>query len=211
MTRVLILEDDESLAQTLRSTLVKAGYEPIVVCGGQVGLDVIRAQPPDFALVDLDLVAPRLNGLDVCRTIRADTTDTAIRRIPIIVLSGSGEEIDKVVALEVGADDYVTKPIGMHELLARMKAVLRRVNESAPVPVEPPFLEAGDLVVDLVKRQARLGEKEIHLKPRELEVLVYLLRHPGQVVTRDRLLNSIWGSAHEGGRRYRPMHNQFRA
>ena len=191
MADVLILEDEESLLQTLRYNLSRAGHAVRLCTDGAKGLEMVRENPPDLLL--LDLMLPGMDGLEICRQVRRDPANTAVSHLPILVLTARDEEIDKVVGLEVGADDYLTKPFSMHELLARVKALLRRSEMSARSSDAPMRLEAGDLVVDLGPRRATRAGKELRLKPREFDLLVYFLRHPSEVLTRERLLRNVWG------------------
>ena len=191
MADVLILEDEQSLLQTLRYNLSRAGHAVRLCTDGVRGLEMVRENPPDLLL--LDLMLPGLDGLEICRAVRREVGNPAVSHVPILVLTARDEEIDKVVGLEVGADDYLTKPFSMHELLARVKALLRRSEMSGrPVDAETR-LESGDLVVDLGPRRASRAGQELRLRPREFDLLVYLLRHPGEVLTRERLLRNVWG------------------
>ena len=191
MADVLILEDEQSLLQTLRYNLSRAGHAVRLCTDGVRGLEMVRENPPDLLL--LDLMLPGLDGLEICRAVRREVGNPAVSHEPILVLTARDEEIDKVVGLEVGADDYLTKPFSMHELLARVKALLRRSEMSGrPVDAETR-LESGDLVVDLGPRRASRAGQELRLRPREFDLLVYLLRHPGEVLTRERLLRNVWG------------------
>ena len=191
MADVLILEDEQSLLQTLRYNLSRAGHAVRLCTDGVRGLEMVRENPPDLLL--LDLMLPGLDGLEICRAVRREVGNPAVSHVPILVLTARDEEIDKVVGLEVGADDYLTKPFSMHELLARVKALLRRSEMSGrPVDAETR-LESGDLVVDLGPRRASRAGQELRLRPREFDLLVYLLRHPGEVLTHERLLRNVWG------------------
>src|SRR5205085_4469063 len=143
-------------------------------------LEMIRGNPPE--LVVLDLMLPGLDGLDLCRAVRADTQNPNVAHVPILMLTARDEEIDKVVGLEVGADDYLTKPFSMHELLARVKALLRRAEMGGAQDL-PARLESGDLVVDLGSRRATRAGQPLQLKRREFDLLAYFLRHAGQVLT----------------------------
>ncbi len=204
MARVIVVEDDDTLLQTLRYNLQRAGHEVGICTNGSQAVDLIREQPPD--LVVLDLMLPGLDGLEVCRTLRREPANPAVRRLPILMLTARDEEIDKVVGLELGADDYMTKPFSMHELLARVKALLRRA-ELSRAPEEPPAqLTAGDLVVDLAARRVTLAGVPLALKPREFDLLAYFLRHPDTVLTRDRLLHQVWGYEFAGDTRTVDVH-----
>jgi DNA-binding response OmpR family regulator len=149
---------------------------------------------------------PGLNGLEVCRQLRHDVGNPAASRVPILVLTARDEEIDKVVGLEVGADDYLTKPFSMHELLARVKAQLRRAEMGGPPRDLPLRLAAGDLVVEVGPRRATRAGAELRLKPREFDLLAYFLRYPGQVLRRERLLRNVWGYEDAGDTRTVDVH-----
>jgi DNA-binding response OmpR family regulator len=193
MARVLVVEDEESLLQTLRYNLTRAGHEVRLCTNGAQAPELVRASPPDLLL--LDLMLPGMDGLEICRLLRRDSGNPAVSRVPILVLTARDEEIDKVVGLEVGADDYLTKPFSMHELLARVKALIRRADMVGLPKDTPPRLESGDLVVDVGAHKVTLAGVPLRLKPREFELLAYFLRHVGQVLTRDRLLQHVWATS----------------
>ena len=204
MADILVVEDEPSLLQTLRYNLSRAGHDVRLSSDGRKALESIREHPPDLLL--LDLMLPGLDGLEICRAVRTDVGQPAVSRLPILILTARDEEIDKVVGLEVGADDYLTKPFSMHELLARVKALLRR-SEMTGAPADTPMeLASGDLRVDVRARRETRGESELKLRPREFDLLVYLLRHPGQVLTRDRLLRDVWGYETSGDTRTVDVH-----
>lgn len=203
MARILVVEDEESLLQTLRYNLTKDGHEVRLCSDGARALDLARDEPPD-AMV-LDVMLPGMDGLEVCRRLRRDGGPTA-SRTPILMLTARDDEIDRVVGLEVGADDYLTKPFSMRELLARVKALLRRSDMARPQEVLPARLASRDLAVDLTAHRATLGETLLKLKPREFELLAYFLRHRGQVLTRDRLLERVWGYDFTGDSRTVDVH-----
>jgi DNA-binding response OmpR family regulator len=204
MARVLIVEDEESLLHTLRYNLTRAGHDVRLCADGSQALEMVRANPPDVLL--LDLMLPGLDGLEITRAVRGDAENASLRRLPILVLTARDAEIDKVVGLEVGADDYLTKPFSMHELLARVKALVRRAELSALPLEEPERLQAGDLLVDVGAHRATRGEAPLRLKPREFELLAYFLRHPGKVHTRERLLHQVWGYDFPGDTRTVDVH-----
>jgi two-component system alkaline phosphatase synthesis response regulator PhoP len=204
VAEVLVVEDEENLLQTLRYNLARAGHEVRLCTNGAQALELVRATPPD--LLVLDLMLPGLDGLEVCRAIRAETGRPAVGHLPILILTARDEEIDKVVGLEVGADDYLTKPFSMHELLARVKALLRRAEMGMPAQDLPPRLESGDLVVDLGARRATRAGQPLQLKRREFDLLTYFVRHSGQVLTRDRLLRHVWGYDDAGDTRTVDVH-----
>jgi two-component system alkaline phosphatase synthesis response regulator PhoP len=204
VAEILVVEDEENLLQTLRYNLVRAGHGVRLCTDGARALELVRGQPPDLLL--LDLMLPGLGGLEVCRAIRAETTRPAVGQLPILILTARDEEVDKVVGLEVGADDYLTKPFSMHELLARVKALLRRAEMGGGARDLPVRLEAGDLVVDLEARRTTRAGQPLQLKRREFDLLAYFVRHSGQVLTRDRLLRHVWGYDDAGDTRTVDVH-----
>ncbi len=182
--RVLVVEDDEAMAVALRDGFAFEGYEVEVAGDGRSGLEHALAEPPPRLMI-LDVMLPRMSGLDVCRELRSEGND-----LPIIMLTARGQEIDKVLGLKLGADDYVTKPFSFMELLARVEAVLRRYEGShAGTPASYRF---GDLEVDFRHHRVSKGGRSIELTPRELRLLEYFVSHRGQVVSRDTLLESVW-------------------
>jgi DNA-binding response OmpR family regulator len=183
MPRVLIVEDDDSMSVALRDGFGYEGYEVTLAHDGEEGYRLASDEPPDLMI--LDVMLPKMTGLDVCKKLRG-----AGSGIPIIMLTARGQEIDKVLGLKLGADDYVTKPFGFMELLARVEAVLRRCNGSTPAPETYRF---GDVEIDFRRHEARKGGDELVLSPREFELLEYFVRHRGEVVTREQLLDSVWG------------------
>jgi len=181
--KVLVVDDEATLTATLRYNLEREGYTVTVAADGEAALAAARADRPD--LVILDLMLPVMDGLEVCRLLRRESS------APILMLTAKAGEVDKVVGLELGADDYVTKPFGMRELIARVRALLRR-HESGPA-AEADSVSASDLRVDLRRREAFKGDKPLVLKPKEMELLTFFLRNRGRVFTRDQLLSQIWG------------------
>jgi two-component system KDP operon response regulator KdpE len=182
MPRILVVDDEPQIVRALRINLRARSYEVSTAGNGAEALDVAAKHPPDLVLLDLGL--PGLDGLDVIRGLRGWTT------VPIIVLSGRADSTDKVEALDAGADDYVTKPFGMEELLARMRATSRRASPRE----ELPQVKLGDRTVDLAaKRVSRDGAADIHLTPTEWHLLEVLLRNPGKLLTRRQLLTEVWG------------------
>jgi len=189
--RILIIEDDEAIATSLALNLKLAGRQTSIARDGIDGLAQVQAE--DFALVLLDIGLPRLNGLEVLAALRG-----ADNIVPVIVLSARDGHDDKVAALRLGADDYVTKPFALAELLARVDAVLRRAAPAAAASVAPPALESlqlADATVDLAQRQVLRGGVEVKLTHLEFELLVYFLKHPNQVFSRDALFASVWGQS----------------
>jgi len=181
--RILVVDDERQITRVLRYSLASYGYEVQVAAGGEEALAAFSAWKPDIIVTDLAM--PNMGGLELCRRLRA------ISAVPIIVLSAKGEERIKVEALDAGADDYVTKPFGMDELLARVRVVLRRPQlASGP---EEKTIEAGDFRVELETRSVTVRGQEVHLTPKEYELLVYLVRHPDKVLTHRVLLGAVWG------------------
>jgi two-component system KDP operon response regulator KdpE len=181
--RILLVDDEVSLQRTMTPLLRSRGYEVVTVGTGQDALAAAGIEPPDLVVLDLGL--PDMDGIEVCRRIRARWT------MPIIVLSARGTERDKVGALDEGADDYVTKPFGSEELLARVRAALRRKSASDQ-PVSGQW-RRGDLVIDFDRRRVVRGSEEIRLTPKEFELLSLLARQPGRVLTNRVILKAIWG------------------
>ena len=184
MSRVLVVEDDEAMAVALRDGFAYEGYEVTVARDGEAGLALAREQPPDLMI--LDVMLPRMNGLEVCKLLRGEGSE-----LPIIMLTARGQEIDKVLGLELGADDYVTKPFSFMELMARVEAVLRRVRPGGrTLQAAQRF---GDVAVDLARHEASKGGQALELSPREFRLLGYLLERRGEVVSREELLDAVWG------------------
>ena len=186
--RILLVDDEQSIQTLLSYPLRKDGYEVVQASDGRQALDRFAEQP--FDLVVLDVMLPQLDGLEVCRRLRARSA------VPIIMLTAKAEEIDKVVGLELGADDYITKPFSMREFRSRIKAALRRADmQPAPEQETEPPLEVGDLAVDFGKRSVEVRGDDVSLTFVEFEILGALARNPGRVFTRDQLLSRIWGDA----------------
>jgi len=181
--RILVVDDEAQIARVLRRSLAARGYEVQVAGEGEEALEIFNAWTPDLVITDLSM--PNMGGLELCRRVRATS------QAPIIVLSVKGEERAKVEALDAGADDYVTKPFGMDELLARVRAALRRAPASDGSEVKE--IEAGDFHVDSEARIVTVRGGEVHLTPKEYELLVYLIRHYGKVLTHRALLGAVWG------------------
>jgi len=179
---ILVVDDEPQILRVMRASLPVRGYQVITASSGEEALDQVGKQVPD--LIILDLVMPGLTGLDVCRRVREFSP------VPIIVLSAKGSEGEKVAALDLGADDYITKPFSMDELLARVRAVLRRL---AAAESDARHLTVGDVTIDVDERRVVVAEKEIKLTPKEFDVLKYLVSNPGKVVTHRALLQAVWG------------------
>jgi DNA-binding response OmpR family regulator len=199
MARTILVVDDES---TLRETLVEAleleGYRAIPAADGREALVRFRAEKPDLVL--LDVMLPELSGVEVCRILRAESA------VPIIMLTARDSEVDKVVGLELGADDYVTKPFSLRELTARIRAIFRRAEGVASSPALPPLVDLGRVQVDLAGHRVLRDGKAVPLKPKAFELLAFLLRNPGQVFTRDQLLERVWGYDYAGETRTVDVH-----
>jgi two-component system, OmpR family, KDP operon response regulator KdpE len=180
--RILVVDDEQEITFVLRSGLAKHGYDVRVAGEGEAALDLFRAWTPDLVITDLAM--PNMGGLTLCQRLRE------ISAVPIIVLSVRDNEATKVEALDAGADDYVSKPFSMGELLARVRATLRRSPQASD---EGTTIEEGDFRIDLESRSVQVDKKEIHLSPKEFDLLVYFMRHSGKVLTHRTLLASIWG------------------
>lgn len=180
---ILVVDDEPQILRVMRASLPARGYVVRTAPGGEEALDEIRKEAPD--LIVLDLVMPKMSGLDVCRRVREFSP------VPIIVLSAKGSEADKIAALDLGADDYVTKPFSLDELLARVRAVLRR---SPAADANEAVLRAGDLTIDLDERRVTVAGAEVKLTPKEFDLLRYIVRNAGKVVTHRALLQAVWGS-----------------
>jgi two-component system KDP operon response regulator KdpE len=180
---ILVVDDEPQITRVLKTTLSSQGYGIRTASDGEQALYEMKGWSPDLVITDLRM--PKMDGLQLCRAIRAES------RVPIIVLSVKGEEAIKVESLDAGADDYITKPFNVNELLARVRAALRR----AAVPMEPEtaVIETGDFRIDIPARKVEVNAKEVHLTPKEFDLLVYLARHPGKVITHHALLTAVWG------------------
>jgi two-component system KDP operon response regulator KdpE len=198
-TTVLLIEDDQQIRRFLRATLSSQGYRLIEASDGEEGIALAASQRPDLIILDLGL--PDLDGLTVARRIREWAST------PILVLSARGQERDKVAALDAGADDYVTKPFGVGEFIARMRVALRHAA-GAGLGKEDALFEVGDLRVDLARRQVVLRGDEVHLTPIEYRLLATLVKYAGRVVTHRQLLREVWGPSFEAQTQYLRVHMQ---
>ena len=197
MSRTILVVDDEPvLRETLAEALDADGFRVVPAADGREALSRFREHQPD--LVVLDLMLPELSGIEVCRIIRAESG------VPIVMLTAKSSELDKVVGLELGADDYVTKPFSLRELSARIRALLRRSEQLAEAPTPP--VELGPLTVDLAGHRLLRDGERVPLKPKVFELLAHLLRHPGQVLTREQLLEHVWGYDYAGETRTVDVH-----
>lgn len=204
MPTILVVDDEQVLAETIAYNLRREGYVVKVAFDGEEALDLARQETPDLVL--LDIMLPRLHGLEVCRILRSETTT------PIIMLSAKDAEVDKVVGLEVGADDYITKPFSMRELIARVRAALRRVQmmrqeggTDNDVPADDRIV-FGDLEIDPDKHLVLLRGKPVALKPKEFDLLAFFARNRGRVFSRDVLLQRVWGYEFAGDTRTVDVH-----
>lgn len=181
--RIMVVDDEPQITRVLRTSLSSQGYDIRVANDGETALEIMKDWVPDLVITDLSM--PNMDGLELCRRLRS------VSQTPIIVLSVRGEERMKVKALDAGADDYVTKPFGIEELLARVRAHLRRAPE--PGSAEPAVIQTGEFHIDVAARKVLASGKEVHLTPKEFDLLVYLAQHAGKVITHRALLGAIWG------------------
>ena len=199
MAKILIVEDDRNLVDTLTYNLRKEGYDVVAALDGAQALDVARQEKPD--LIILDLMLPKVSGFEVCRILRKDMT------VPILMLTAKADETDKIVGLEIGADDYMTKPFSLRELLARVRAMLRRtMMAQAQTEAIEPVLRVGDIEVDVARHRASKGGTALELKPKEFDLLAFLARNKGLVFSRDQLLEKVWGYDFAGDTRTVDVH-----
>ena len=185
--RILIVDDEIKVCELVKAYLEKDGYEVLIATDGKSALEVTRRDEPDLVILDLNL--PEMDGLDVCKALRRDS------RVPIIMLTARDEETDKITGLELGADDYVTKPFSPRELVARVRAVFRRLGEGGSSDDE---VSIGDLHLDFARHEARYAGQPLLLTPREFSLLAVLARNPGRVYTRLQLLDQAFGESYEG-------------
>ena len=199
--KILVVEDDRILREALRYNLVAAGYEVVVASDGGEGLVSARQSSPD--VVVLDLMLPSLSGMEVCKALRRDGSI-----LPIIMLTARDSEIDRIGGLESGADDYVTKPFSMRELIARVTAQIRRMQmiKSISQNATEEILDLGELVINRASRNVILNGKSVDLRPREFDLLTHMAANPGRVYTRDQLLHDVWGFEYIGDTRTVDVH-----
>ena len=206
LTKILIVDDDKNLLEVIKYNLVNASYSVVLAEDGTQAVEVARREKPD--LIILDIMLPGIDGFEVCRILRNEMS------VPILMLSAKIDEIDKVVGLELGADDYITKPFSIRELLARVKASLRR-GQSTDQPTFPNtpeenkahlILRGHDLEVDIVRHQVSLKGAPLNLTPKEFELLAFLIRYKGQVFSREQLMEKVWGYTFEGSKRTVDVH-----
>jgi two-component system, OmpR family, response regulator len=201
--KILIIEDDNTLSSVLKYNLEKEGYRPLTAKDGLAGLESARRDKP--SLIILDLMLPKIDGLEVCRILRKEST------VPILMLTAKSEEIDKILGLEVGADDYMTKPFSVRELLARVRAMLRRSQLQQPSQEDStisvsPILTAGKIEIDVSRHAIKIAGAALELTPKEFDLLVFLVRNHGQVFNREVLLSKVWGYDFAGDTRTVDVH-----
>ncbi|MDN9008450.1 response regulator transcription factor [Brevibacillus laterosporus] len=202
MTKILVVEDEVSISKLIQFNLEKAGYEVITAFDGKQALTMAREEKPDFII--LDLMLPYMDGLDVCKTLRQERINT-----PILILTAKEDELDKILGLELGADDYITKPFSPREVVARVKAILRRFNakpEPDPEKEEERQYSFGEIVIYPEKYEVFLRDEKVELTPKEFELLLYLASNVGRVLTRDQLLNAVWNYDFVGDSRIVDVH-----
>ena len=203
--KILVVDDEVSLQETVAYSLKKEGYIVEIAGDGNKGLELARSSKPD--LIILDVMLPGMDGFEVCRTLRHETN------MPVLMLTARDDEIDRVVGLEVGADDYLVKPFSMRELIARVKALLRRVRlmrEEADTNTQegfqPKLMTFGNLVIDMTRREVRLNGQVVPCKPKEYELLTFMGQHKGRVLTRELILERVWGWGFVGDSRTVDVH-----
>ncbi len=199
MPRVLVVEDDPDIADLMRRYLLKAGFAVDVLGSGDEAFEAVRSSPPD--LLVLDLMLPRMSGLELCRAVR-DTPQTA--DLPVIMVTARSDESDRIAGLDLGADDYLAKPFSPGELVARVRALLRRSSKAAPAP--STVVTYGPLSVDVERHKVRLDDRDVTLAAKEFLLLMYLLQHRGRVLSRDVLLSDVWGYTYSGSTRTVDVH-----
>jgi DNA-binding response OmpR family regulator len=196
--KVLVVEDEESLLFTLAHNLKREGYQVLTAARGDDGLRLAREKQPD--LIVLDVMLPGIDGIQVCRMLRRDSD------VPIIMLTALGGEGDRVAGLDTGADDYMAKPFGMRELMARVRALLRRSGPRAQPDLGPSVIVSGDLTLDRERREVTRNGRVLRMKPKEFELLLFFAQHPGKVFTREQILDEVWGYDFYGGPRTVDVH-----
>jgi Response regulators consisting of a CheY-like receiver domain and a winged-helix DNA-binding domain len=196
--RIMVVEDEEAIARLISYNLMKEGFEVLTSGDGLEALEKIRTEKPD--LIILDIMLPGMDGYDICRLIRKEDIS-----VPVIMLSARNEELDKVLGLELGGDDYITKPFSPRELIARVRALLRRVQRVQETP-DHEIISMDRLVIDLSSHEVKVDEQVVQLTPKEFELLEYLIRHKGRVVSRDLLLDQVWDYDFAGDTRIVDVH-----
>jgi two-component system, OmpR family, response regulator len=202
--KVMVVEDDQTLRQVIEYNLKKEGYAIVSAADGMQAIEIARAEKPDYLI--LDIMLPRMSGYEVCRILRNEMT------IPILMLTAKGEETDKVVGLDVGADDYMTKPFSMRELLARVRAGLRRMEMVKPDTAKDEasqIIQASGIQIDLSRHTVLNAGESVDLNPKEFDLLVFLIRHRSQVFNREVLLAQVWGYDYAGDNRTVDVHMRW--
>ena len=188
---ILVVEDNQDLVNLLKINLEDEGYNVIIAMDGVTAVEKFKASEPSLIL--LDVMLPEMDGFDVCKEIRSKN-----KRVPILMLTAKSEEVDKVLGLEIGADDYMTKPFSIRELLARVKAILRRANQTTEMGGKQSILRYNDLVMDPNKRRVQLNGESVELTSKEYDLLLLFFSNPGKAYSREELLNDVWGYSYEG-------------
>lgn len=188
---ILVVEDNRDLVNLLKINLEDEGYNVIIAMDGITAVEQFRSAEPSLIL--LDVMLPKMDGFDVCKEIRSEN-----KRVPILMLTAKSEEVDKVLGLEIGADDYMTKPFSIRELLARVKAILRRANQTTDSGDKKPILKYKELFMDPNKRRVQLNGESIELTSKEYDLLLLFFSNPGKAYSREELLNDVWGYSYEG-------------
>lgn len=192
MTRLLVIDDEANLRHTLSYALKQEGYEVLTAADGEEGLEIFRRTSPD--LVILDVMLPRMDGFEVCRRLRKESD------VPVVMLTARDTELDKIVGLEIGADDYLAKPFSVRELIARVRALLRRTARQTDL-APSGILERDGLALDAARHRVTRDGGEVTLKPKEFDLLAFLMERPGQVFSREQILGVVWGVDHAGDTR----------
>lgn len=201
LTKILVVDDEASIVKLLQFNLEKAGFQVVTAFDGKQALDMARMEQPDFII--LDWMLPKMEGMDVCKTLRQERNNT-----PILMLTAKHDELDKILGLELGADDYLTKPFSPREVIARVKAILRRTQTTADGTAAPDevVLQFGEIRIYPEKYEVYRGSEKVELTPKEFELLHYLASHHGRVLTRDQLLNAVWNYDFIGDSRIVDVH-----
>ncbi len=196
--RILLVEDERAIAESLRYALEKEGYDVVEASDGSKALDLARTGSPDLVL--LDVMLPGMSGFEVCRILRQESS------VPILILTARADEPDRIAGLDLGADDYITKPFSLREVLARIRAALRRSQAAPTGTVRDEVVRAGELTMDLARHQITVGDRPIALPPRQFDLLRAFLSNPGRVLTRATLLQQVWGYDFAGDDRTVDVH-----
>jgi phosphate regulon transcriptional regulator PhoB len=187
MVKILVVDDEQDIAELVAYNLSREGFATVKAYDGEAALNKVRLEKPDLLI--LDLMLPGMSGLDICKAIRANP-ETA--RLPIIMLTAKSDEFDKILGLEIGADDYITKPFSVKELMARVRSILRRVQEGKKQSVKENF-EYDGLAINYVSCEVRVNGTPVSLSPTELKLLIFLSQHPGRVYSRNQIIDNVWG------------------